>query len=304
VSETATPDRPLRGILLISAAVLGFICMDVLIKAATASLPVVQILWARFVIQLASVSLAVRIAGKRLPPVSRRPWLQAVRSLTLALCNLCFTGAIAFIPLAEATAINFLAPLLVLILAGWWLNERIGWRRWAAVGTGLVGVVIILRPGMGVTHPAAFLVLVTAALFAVYAVMTRLLARHDDSLTTIWHTGLAASLVTSLVVPFFWVTPSAWGVVSLVAIGILGGIGHYLMILAYAAAPASLLAPFSYTQLVWATLFGWLVFADVPDLPTLLGGAVIAAGGLLSVAEGRRLSAGGDHASRRDSGKS
>jgi drug/metabolite transporter (DMT)-like permease len=290
-------DRPLRGILLMSAAVLGFVCMDVLIKAATANLPVLQILWARFVIQLATVSLAVRVAGKRLPPVSRRPWLQAVRSLTLALCNLCFTAAIAFIPLAEATAINFLAPLLVLVLAGWWLGERIGWRRWAAVGAGLVGVVIIMRPGMGVTHPAAFLVLVTAMLFAVYAVMTRLLARHDDALTTIWHTGLAASLVTSLAVPFVWVTPSPWGMVSLLAIGILGGIGHYLLILAYAAAPASLLAPFSYTQLIWASLFGWLVFADIPDLPTILGGLVIAAGGVLSVVEGRRMAV--DHASRR-----
>ncbi|MCC7283334.1 MAG: DMT family transporter [Acetobacteraceae bacterium] len=263
--------------------------MDVLIKAATATLPVVQILWARFVIQFAIVSLALPLAGKRLPPVSRRPRLQAVRSLTLALCNLCFTAAIAFIPLAEATAINFLAPLLVLVLAGWWLRETIGWRRWTAVGAGLLGVVIILRPGMGVTHPAAFLVLGTALLFSVYSVMTRLLARYDDSLTTIWHTGLAASIATSLVVPFFWVTPGPWGIAALLAIGVLGAIGHYLLILAYAAAPASLLAPFSYTQLVWAALFGWLVFADIPDLPTLLGGLVIAAGGLLSIAEGGRL---------------
>jgi drug/metabolite transporter (DMT)-like permease len=300
MSEAGGPDRPLRGILLMSGAVLGFVCMDVLIKAATASLPVVQILWARFVIQLVTVSLALSVVGKRLPPVSRRPGLQAVRSLLLALCNLCFTAAIAFIPLAEATAINFLTPLLVLVLAGWWLKEAIGWRRWVAVGAGLVGVVIILRPGMGVTHPAAFLVLVTAALFAVYTVMTRLLARHDDSLTTIWHTGLAASIATTLVVPLFWVTPTAWGVASLLVIGILGGIGHYLLILAYATAPASLLAPFSYTQLVWASLFGWLVFSDIPDLPTLVGGVVIAAGGLLSVVEGRRITrAARDHASRR-----
>lgn len=282
-------DRPLRGIALMMGALLCFVGMDVLIKAATATQPVLQILWARFVVHLACVALALKLTGRRVPPVANKPGLQAVRSLVLAVCNLCFTAAIAFIPLAEATAINFIAPLFVLVLAGWWLNETIGWRRWATVGIGIAGVLVILRPGMGVTHPAAFLVLGTAVLFAVYAVLTRLLARHDDSLTTIFHTGLAASLVTSIAVPFVWVTPSLSGVAQLVVIGALGSLGHYLMILAYAAAPASLLAPFGYTQLVWAALFGWLVFADIPDGATIVGGLVIALGGILSVLEGRRL---------------
>lgn len=272
-------------------ALLCFVGMDVLIKAATAWLPVLQILWARFVIHLACVAIALKLTGRRVPPVSKRPGLQAVRSLVLAACNLCFTAAIAFIPLAEATAINFIAPLFVLVLAGWWLNETIGWRRWATVAIGIAGVLVILRPGMGVTHPASFLVLGTAVLFAVYAVQTRMLSRHDDALTTIFHTGLAASAVTTLIVPFVWVTPPSSGIMQLVAIGALGSLGHYLMILAYAAAPASLLAPFTYTQLVWAGLFGWLVFGDVPDRATVLGGAVIALGGILSVLEGRRLAA-------------
>lgn len=270
-------------------ALLCFVGMDALIKAATVWLPVLQILWARFVVHLLCVALALKLTGRRVLPVSNRPGLQAVRSLVLAVCNLTFTAAIAFIPLAEATAINFIAPLFVLVLSGWWLKEAVGWRRWATVAIGIVGVLIILRPGTGATHPAAFLVLVTAVLFAVYAVMTRLLARHDDAMTTIFHTGLAASAVTTLAVPFVWVTPPAIGIAQLVVIGALGSFGHYLMILAYAAAPASLLAPFGYTQLVWASLFGWLVFADVPDLPTILGGCVIALGGVLSVIEGRRL---------------
>ena len=291
MSEQATPDRPLRGVALISIAVLGFVCMDTLTKSAVATLPVLQILWARFTIHLITVSLALGVAGKRLPPLSRRPWLQAVRSLLLMTCTLTFTVALAYVPLADATSINFLSPLLVLVLAGWWLKESISWRRWVAVGAGLVGVVIILRPGFGGTHPAALLVLVTASLFAVYQVLTRVVARHDDALTTIWHTGLAASIVTSVLVPFVWVTPSAWGMLRLLLIGTLGGLGHYLLILAYAQAPASLLAPLSYTQLVWASLLGWLVFGDVPDLPTLLGGVVIAAGGMLSIAEGGRLAA-------------
>jgi drug/metabolite transporter (DMT)-like permease len=285
------PERPLRGILMLFAAVLCFVGMDTLIKAATATLPAVEILWARFIVHMITVSVAVRISGRRLPPVSRKPWVQAGRSLLLAACNLTFTAAIAFIPLVEATAINFLSPLLVLLLAGAWLGESIGWRRWAAVGAGLLGVLIILRPGLGVSHPAAFLVVVTAALFAVYSVLTRWLARHDDALTTIWHTGFAGTIATSLVVPFVWVTPDWWGVASLLLLGLLGSLGHYLLILAYSAAPASTLAPWGYSQLIWAALFGWLAFGDVPDAATLVGGLVIVAGGFLSIAEGRRSAA-------------
>lgn len=289
MTAAPAPDRPLQGILLLCVAVLGFVCMDTLAKATIATLPVIQVLWARFAIHLLAVSVALRLAGKRLPPRSSRPLLQVVRSLTLALCNFLFTSALAFIPLAEATSINFIGPLFVLLLAGWWLGEPIGWRRWVAVAAGLAGVVIVLRPGMGVTHPAALLVVACALLFAAYQVMTRLLAGHDDPLTTIWHTGFAATIATSLAVPFFWVAPDLWGALSLLAIGALGGIGHYLLILAYGAAPASLLAPLNYAQLVWASILGFLAFGDVPDLATLLGGAVIAAGGLLSLSEGRKL---------------
>lgn len=285
------PDRPLRGIVLLTAALLCFVGMDVLIKDATATLPAVQILWARLIVHLVSVSAALKLSGRRFAPVSRRPGLQAVRSLTLTFCNLTFTIAVTYIPLAEATAIGFLSPLIVLVLAGWWLRETITPRRWLAVGIGLVGVAVILRPGLGVTHPAAFLVLATAVLYAFYAVLTRLLARHDESQTTIFHTGLAGSLLTSVIVPFIWVAPSAIGWAKLVALGLFGALGHYLLILAYAVAPASLLAPVGYTQLIWASFFGWLVFADVPDGPTLVGAAVIAGGGLISIAEGRRAAA-------------
>lgn len=288
--EVPVRDRPMRGILLLCVAVLGFVCMDALSKSVIAELPVIQVLWARFTFHLLAVVLALRVAGRRLPFASRRPGMQVVRSLTLAVCNFFFTTALAYIQLAEATSINFIGPLFVLVLAGLWLREPIGWRRWGAVGAGLVGVIIILRPGMGVTHPAALLVVLCAALFACYQVMTRILARYDDSLTTIFHTGLSASLVTTLVVPFFWVAPTPAEALMLAAIGALGAVGHYLLILAYASAPASLLAPLSYSQLIWATTLGWLVFADLPDLATLLGGTVIAAGGMLSLAEGRRLS--------------
>lgn len=264
-------------------AILCFVVMDTMIKVSVADLPVPQVLWARFVVHMATVALVVRMAGRRIPPVSRKPKLQVARSLLLAVCNLSFTAAMVHVPLAEATAINFVSPLLTLALAATWLGDKIGWRAWAAVGIGFAGVLVVLRPGLGVTHPAAFLVLVTAALFAVYSIMTRHLAQYDDSLTTIFHTGLAAALATSLLVPFFWVTPDAKGWVLLGVLGVLGGLGHYLMILAYSAAPPALLAPFTYVQLLWAALFGWLVFGDRPDLYTWIGAAIIATGGLLSL---------------------
>ncbi len=264
-------------------AILCFVLMDVSIKVSVADLPVPQVIWARFVVHMATVALVVRLAGRRIPPVSKRPLLQILRSVVLAACNITFSIAIAHVPLAEATSIGFLSPLFTLLLAATVLKERIGWRAWAAVALGFLGVLVILRPGLGVTHPAAFLVLGTAALFAVYAILTRHLAQFDDSLTTIFHTGLAATVVTAVAVPFFWVTPDARGWALLGVIGMLGGIGHYLMILAYTAAPASLLAPFTYVQLLWAALFGWLVFGDRPDLFTWAGGLVIAAGGLLSL---------------------
>jgi drug/metabolite transporter (DMT)-like permease len=181
--------------------------------------------------------------------------------------------------------VGFASPLLTVALAALWLRERVGWRRWLGVAIGLVGVLVVLRPsflsGGEPPHWAMVLPLGTAATFAVYQILTRRLAAVDDARTTILHTGFAAMLVTSLAQPFVWVWPSAWGWLAFALLGALGGAGHYLLVLAYARAPASLLAPMTYTQLLWAGLASLFVFGDVPDAWTLAGAAVIAAGGLL-----------------------
>ncbi|MDW8442976.1 MAG: DMT family transporter [Acetobacteraceae bacterium] len=153
---------------------------------------------------------------------------------------------------------------------------------------GFAGVLVILRPGLGVTHPAAALVLLTAALFAVYQVLTRRLAGVDDSETTIFHTAVAALILSSLAVPFAWATPTATEWAMLALIGAIGGGGHFLLIEAFARAPASLLAPLAYTQMVWATLAGWLLFGEWPDLPAVLGGVIVAGGGLFVIFAERR----------------
>jgi drug/metabolite transporter (DMT)-like permease len=282
----------LAGIALQLLALAVFVCMDTMLKLLTAHFAVPQLMWARFLFSLLAAALFFRLVTGRLPWRSRAPWLQAARSLLLAASNLLFSSALVHLPLTDCTAIGFASPLFTVALAAAWLKERVGARRWLGVGIGFVGVMIALRPpfltGGAPMHPAAILPLGTAASFAVYQILTGKLATIDDPRTTILHTGFAASLATSLAQPFVWTPPGLpdWGL--LVALGLLGGVGHGLLVLAYARAPASLLAPMSYTQLLWATASGVLVFGDWPDLTTLGGAAVIALGGVLVALPDRR----------------
>lgn len=286
----------LAGVALQLAALATFVAMDTIIKLLTADFSVVQVMWARFVFGLITVAVAMRLATGQVPWRSHAPWLQTLRSLLLALCNLLFTIALIHIPLADATAVGFASPLLTVALAAVWLKERVGWRRWAGVGIGLAGVVVLLRPPFlfagEPVHWAMLLPLGTAALFAVYQILTRRLATVDDPRTTILHTSFAAALVSSVVLPFDWTWPSAGGWAALVLLGVLGGAGHGLLVMAFARAPASLLAPMSYTQMIWAVLAGLLVFGDMPDGLTVTGMVVIAAGGVLVALPDRRRGGG------------
>lgn len=289
-----TPMLPgrLTGVALHLAALALFVCMDTLVKVLTGHFPIPQLMFARFMFHVLVVALAIRLATGRMPPRSRAPGLQAVRSLTLASANLLFTIALAHIPLADATTVGFASPLFTVTLAALWLRESVSPRRWCGVVVGLVGVAVALRPpfltGGEPAHWAMLLPLGMAALFAGYQILTRRLAGVDDPRTTALHTGIAACIATSLVQPLFWVWPSPMEWALLVLLGILGGAGHFLLILAFSRAPASLLAPMSYTQLIWAALAGWIVFSDVPDQWTVLGAVVIVVGGLLVVLPGRR----------------
>lgn len=276
----------MTGVLLQIAALLLFVVMDTLLKLLAGDFPVVQIIWARFLFAFLTVAIALRISTGRFPWRSRAPGLQALRSLLLAGCSLLFTGALAHIPLADATAVGFASPLITVALAAILLREHVSPRRWCGVALGFIGVMVALRPPFltgAPLHWAYLLPLGTACMFAFYAILTRRLAALDDSRVTIFHTGLAASLATGLAQPLVFVAPlpAEWGL--MIAVGVLGAISHGLLVMAYARAPASLLAPLSYTQLIWASLAGILVFGDWPDGITLLGAAIIAAGGLLTL---------------------
>ena len=283
--------RTLQGVLLQLVALAFFVSMDALLKLLVAIYPVPQLMFVRFCFHIALVALGVRLLTGGLPWRSRAPALQTARSLLLALANGALALALVHVPLADATAVSFLAPVLTVALAALWLGERVTPRRWAGVALGFAGVLIALRPPFLTgepLHPAMLLPLVTAAANSVYQLLTRKLAAVDDPRTTFLHTGIAAAAVTAVAQPFVWQPVAALHWPLLAALGLLGGIGHSLLVLAYARAPASILAPLSYTQLLWAGIAGVTLFNDWPDGWTALGAAIIAAGGVLVAWPGRR----------------
>jgi drug/metabolite transporter (DMT)-like permease len=283
--------RTLQGVLLQLAALALFVSMDALLKVLVATYAVPQLMFVRFVSHTLFVALALHLLPGGVPWRSRAPVLQTVRSLCLAVANAALSFALIHIPLADATAVSFAAPALTVALAALWLRESVSPRRWLGVAVGLAGVLVALRPPFlagAPMHPAMLLPLVTAVANTIYQLLTRRLAAVDDPRTTVLHTGLAAALVTGLAQPFVWVTPPLADLPLMAMLGLLGAAGHALLVLAFARAPASVLAPMSYTQLVWAALAGLLVFGDWPDGWTLLGAAVIAAGGVLVALPARR----------------
>ncbi|WP_439552538.1 DMT family transporter [Falsiroseomonas sp.] len=276
--------RPLQGVLIQIAALFLFVAMDALLKLLVARYAVPQLMFVRFVFHTILVFAAVRLMTGRLPFRSRAPWLQVARSITLAVANFFFSMSLIHISLADATAVSFAAPVFTVALAALLLGEQVGRVKWLGVALGMAGVLVALRPPFLTGEPlhwAMLLPLVTAAANTAYQLLTRKLAGLDDPHTTFLHTGIAAAFISALAQPFVWVEPEAWDWPLFAALGLLGGIGHCLLVLAFARAPASVLAPMSYTQLVWAGLAGVLVFGDWPDGWTLLGAGIIAAGGIL-----------------------
>jgi drug/metabolite transporter (DMT)-like permease len=186
-----------------------------------------------------------------------------------------------YLQLDQALAIIFSTPFLVAVLAGPTLGEWVSGRRWAAIVVGFLGVLVVTRPGFGAIHPAALLSLISAVCYAIYAITTRLLARTDSSETTLFYSNLVGAMAMLPILPFVWTTPeSALIVLLMIVMGALGGGGHYMLIIAHRLAPASVLSPFIYSQLVWAVTLGYVVFGDVPNVWTVAGAAIVVASGL------------------------
>lgn len=276
--------RRLVGIALMLGAVACFACLDASAKWVNRSTDPLQTAAVRYLGSFLLVALFFNPVSRSGLLRTRNLRLQCGRALCLVAATICSFFALKYLRLTEATSITFSSPLIVALLAGPILGERIGGRRLAAVLIGFAGVLVITRPGLGGVHAAALLALGAACANALYSMATRLVAANDPSETTLFYTGLVGSVVFLPVLPFVWVWPdssSTW--LLLAGLGLFGALGHWLLILAHRRAPASVLAPFFYVQLLWATLLGFLVFGESPDRWTLLGGAVVMASGLYLV---------------------
>jgi drug/metabolite transporter (DMT)-like permease len=271
------------GVLLIMLSVFLFSAMDTLAKLMLRSYPLPPLIWARYTVHLVFMLLllAPRMGFDLVR--TRRPGLQILRGLLLVTSTALFYLSLQHLPLAEAAAITFVAPVLVSALSGPMLGERVTRRQWTAVTLGFIGVLVIIRPGGGLLTLAVVFPLTTALLFALYQIMTRKLAGRENPFTTLFFTALVGAVATSLVLPFNWKTPTLTQAALMVAIGCLGGFGHFLLIRAVELASPTALAPFLYTQLVWSTLLAYIAFREFPDGASLLGMLIIVLAGLLAV---------------------
>jgi len=285
----ASDRSSLIGIGLMCLAVLSFAVTDTTAKWLGQHTSVLVVIWARYVVQFV-MSFAV-VNPWTVPGLLRttRPVLQLVRSaLLFATTALNFT-ALHFLQLDQTVSIMFSAPFFVALFAGPLLGEWVGVRHWAAILVGFCGILLVVRPGVGGIHPAAFLSLGAAAAYALYSITTRMLAPYDRTETTLFYSALVGSIAATLPLPLVWEVPTeplVYG--AMLELGIIAGAGHYFLILAHARAQAATLAPYIYTQILGMIALGWLVFGDVPTPWTLAGAAVVIASGIYLLLHERR----------------
>ena len=263
-----------RGILWMLLAMLAFPSMDAIAKHLAQSYPVVMIVWARYIFAVGMIAFIVR--PRRWGPVpAARPGLQILRGLLVLVSAVLFFAGLRFIPLADATALVITAPILVTALAIPLLHEKVAVRRWLGMIAGVAGAMIIVRPGAGAMQWAALLPLGAAFLFALHQIMARILGRTDEVTTTLAYTTVVGVLLSSAALPFFWVTPTFGDWALMAALSFFSICGQFAIIKAFKSAPATTVTPFTMTNLIWATLFGFAIFGDLPDRWTILGMAII-----------------------------
>lgn len=274
------PNHPLYGILLILGAVMLFASHDGIAKYLTMLYPPMLVVWARFMTQTV-LMLVVYAPHMGLDIVrTQRPKLQLVRSLSMILASICFVTGLRYVPIGEATAVLFLSPLVITWLSARLLKERIRAGQWVAVVFGLVGVLVIVRPGSALFTPAILFPLGTSICMAVYQMLTRQVLATDHPVASNFITSLVCFLLMSMTVTFFWQTPT-WSIFLLVLVqGAFAMAGHMCMTHAYRYATAATLAPFTYAQILFAALVGLVFFGHVPDQATLVGMAIIICSGL------------------------
>jgi drug/metabolite transporter (DMT)-like permease len=301
----ATAPRPLRklpapgdararvaGIALMCAALFCFALLDTIAKWLTGHMPILQVVWARYASHFVIGFLFINPWTVKGLFETRRPWLQLGRSALLFLSTAINFIALNFLQLDETTAIMFTTPFFIALFAGPILGEWIGWRRWIAILVGFAGALVVIRPGSGALHPTAFLSLAGACCYALYNISTRALAPYDSTQTTLTYSALVGVLVATLPLPWVWQTPTEPLVISgMVAVGFFGLIGHTFLIMAHRFAPAGVLAPFIYFQIVWVSLTSFAVFGHLPTTWTVAGALIVIASGLYLLYRERKMKA-------------
>jgi len=284
-------DHPLRRALpFILLAGLCFSTLDATAKFLVQEHTLFLVVWARYAGQMVVTTPIAWHRGGAGFWRTRHLRMQLARSLFLVIATLSFFGALRFLPLAEGTAVSFLAPMFALLLALPVLGERPTRARWLSALGGFAGILLLVRPGSAVFHPATALLVLAAVSNALYQLLTRKLP-HDTPHTTLFYSALVGTVLLSAALPFAE-TPTNIGLrdgVLLLSLGLFAGLGHWALITAFLRAPATLVAPFTYVHMIWATLYGLLVFGQLPDALSALGMAVIVASGIGLVLHERRI---------------
>ncbi len=273
--------RDQQGILLVIMAMACFTGVDGMVKYLGALLPLVVVMWFRYMFQMTITAAVLLPRRGRSLFQTRHPWLQVLRGVSLTVSTSLAFLSLRYMPVAEFTAILTLTPMVITLVSVRAMGERVSRLRWLLLAGGLVGALMVIQPDK---HDFEWVMLLPLALVLIstgFQLLTSYLMRHDDPGTTNFLTGLVASLLASLALPFFWEMPvgvSLWVMVCL--LGVVSTLGHYLMILAYSLASPATLTSYLYFQIAFATLAGWLVFSQVPDRWSLLGIAMIAVCGV------------------------
>lgn len=295
---TQPPDRTTLGIFFMLAFCTFAPMMDALAKATPEVVPVPQILAFRFAIQVATLLPLAALLGHSQRAGLRDIGLHVGRAFALLAATGCFFTALRYMPIADAISIFFVEPFVLILMGALFLGEPVGWRRLSACAVGFGGALLVIRPSFADLGPVAFLPLGTAALFSVYMLMTRAMARRLHPLVLQGHTALAATLL--ILPPLLWfegtgnllfdpVRPEGLAIWTLLGVGVVATISHLFLTFALRLAPAGTIAPLQYLEIVGATVIGYLAFGDFPTPLTFVGIAIIVASGLYVFERERRL---------------
>ncbi|MGC6453563.1 MAG: DMT family transporter [Candidatus Puniceispirillaceae bacterium] len=296
-SRTERPRSPapsradnIRGAMFMLAGMFVFAAVDAQAKYLTEFMPAMQIVWARQLALCFGVILLIGFRGRAVLRTSH-PVLQVVRGVMAASSATLFIIGLNFVALADAVSVTFIAPLVVTMLGAVLLGERVGLHRWTATIIGFLGTLVVIRPGFESFHPGLLLPLTAAILFAGRQIVSRHIGHRDRTATTVAYTALTATLLLTLTLPFVWVEIDPRLLPVLLLMSLMAALGEFLVIRALEIGLAVFVSPLHYTIIIWASIYGYLLFGQFPDGWTWAGSAIIIASGLYVMHRERRAAA-------------